>query len=214
MVRTLRDRASAFVDASPPGTALQYPICQCRQPPPAAAIGAASRKPLSPVAPAPSLHQATITATSQQSRFHTETLETPCQDVDLRGVRQAAPCTALGLLAANAPSCIQASSWPCLCVGTSTYLQPYLLCCWRNAGSRLQLARACVDPCVASARADPAGMPACHVQVTLAVGDAELLAGAHLRLTAGTRYGLVGRQDLRGALHSSRPRLPRCPLTQ
>ncbi|KAL4443909.1 hypothetical protein ABPG75_011646 [Micractinium tetrahymenae] len=60
---------------------------------------------------------ATITATSQQSRFHTETLETPCQDVDLRGV-------------------------------------------------------------------------------TLAVGDAELLAGAHLRLAAGTRYGLVGRNGV------------------
>ncbi|KAL4449533.1 hypothetical protein ABPG77_007177 [Micractinium sp. CCAP 211/92] len=60
---------------------------------------------------------AVLTATSQQSRFHTETLETPCEDVDLRGV-------------------------------------------------------------------------------TLAVGDAELLAGAHLRLTAGTRYGLVGRNGV------------------
>ncbi len=38
---------------------------------------------------------------------------------------------------------------------------------------------------------------ASHAQVTLAVGDAELLAGAHLRLTAGTRYGLVGRQASR-----------------
>lgn len=37
------------------------------------------------------------------------------------------------------------------------------------------------------------------MQVTLSVGDAELLAGAHLRLTAGTRYGLVGRQASRAA---------------
>ena len=59
--------------------------------------------------------QAAITATSQQSRFHTETLETACEDVDLK-------------------------------------------------------------------------------QLTVAVGDRELLADAHLRLTAGTRYGLLGRR--------------------
>lgn len=32
-------------------------------------------------------------------------------------------------------------------------------------------------------------------QLHLAVGDRELLADAHLRLAAGTRYGLVGRCD-------------------
>ncbi|KAL4855189.1 ABC transporter F family member 3 [Chlorella vulgaris] len=60
---------------------------------------------------------AAITATSQQSRFHMETLETACQDVDLRGVQ-------------------------------------------------------------------------------LAVGDRELLADAHLRLSSGVRYGLVGRNGI------------------
>lgn len=59
----------------------------------------------------------TITAISQQSRFHMETLETASQDVDLRGVH-------------------------------------------------------------------------------LAVGDRELLTSAHLRLTAGHRYGLLGRNGI------------------
>jgi hypothetical protein len=68
----------------------------------------------------PSTSQAAITATSQQSRFHMETLETACQDVDLRGVQ-------------------------------------------------------------------------------LAVGDRELLADAHLRLSSGVRYGLVGRLVPAGA---------------
>ncbi|PSC67915.1 ABC transporter ATP-binding [Micractinium conductrix] len=60
---------------------------------------------------------AAITATTQQSRFHAETLEAPTQEVDLRGL-------------------------------------------------------------------------------ALAAGDAELLAGAHLKLAAGTRYGLVGRNGV------------------
>lgn len=82
---------------------------------PASALPGCCSRPSSPHGPS-CVPQAAITAISQQSRFHTETLETSSRDVDLRGV-------------------------------------------------------------------------------TLAVGDSELLADAHLRLTAGQRYGLIGRCD-------------------
>ena len=101
-LRALLPSTPAAADLPPAASYRPYPLCRWLKWP---------SSPHTPVA------QAAITAISQQSRFHAETLETSSRDVDLRGV-------------------------------------------------------------------------------TLAVGDVELLADAHLRLAAGQRYGLIGRCDM------------------
>lgn len=139
--------------------------------------------------------QAAITATTQQSRFHTETLE---------AVAQVLPnCCLGGWLACTGCSKDAGitQDWSA-CGGCK--LPTRILHCrginlhqLRGHGSCCHNPPSCLLPISSGVRpvtSHPASRQDVDLrQLHLAVGDRELLADAHLRLFAGRRYALVGR---------------------